>query len=49
MDKLPGSFLSLANPDGFEGVILIVFPSQKERLTSGVKSRLTVENTADDL
>jgi len=49
MDELPGSFLSLANPDGFERVILIIFPSQRERLTSRVKSRLTVENIEDDL
>ena len=49
MDELPGSFLPLVNPDGFEGLILIRFPSQMERLTSRVTSRLTVENTADDL
>ena len=48
MDELPGSFLSLANPDGFEVVILIIFPSQRERLTSRNTSRITVENTADD-
>jgi len=47
MDESPGSFLSLANPDGFEGVILIIFPSQRERPTSRVTSRLTGENTAD--
>jgi len=48
MDELPGSFLSFANTDGFEGVILIIFPSQRERLTSRVSSRITVENRADD-
>jgi len=48
MDELPDSLLSLANPDEFEGVILIIFPSQRERLTSRVTSRITVENTADD-
>ena len=48
MDELPSSFLFLANPNGFEGVILIIFPSQRERLTSRVTSRITVENTADD-
>ena len=48
MDELPVSFLSLANPDGFERVILIIFPSQRERLTSRVTSKITVENTADD-
>ena len=48
MDELPGSFLSLANPDEFEGSILIIFSSQRERLTSRVTSRITVENTADD-
>ena len=34
MDELPSSFLFLANPNGFEGVILVIFPSQRERLTS---------------
>jgi hypothetical protein len=48
MDELPDSFLSLVNSNGFEGVILIIFPSQRQRLTSRVTSRITVENTADD-
>ena len=49
MDGLPGSFLYLANPDGFERVILAIFPRQRERLTSMVTSSLTKENTVDDL
>ena len=47
MDELPGSFLSLVNSNGFEEVILIIFPSQSQRLTSGVTSKITVWNTAD--
>jgi len=34
MDELPGSFLFSANPDGFERVILIIFPRRRERSTS---------------
>ncbi len=49
MDELPGSFLSLDNSDGFEAVIVVIFPSQRERLNNKVRSRITVENTADDL
>lgn len=49
MDEIPSSFLSLANTAGFERVILIIFPSQRERPTSRVTSSLTEENTADNL
>ena len=48
MDELLGSFLSFANTDGFERVILIIFPSQRERLACRVSSRINVENRADD-
>ena len=37
MDELPVSFLSLANPDGFEGVILVMIRSRESVLL--VKSR----------
>jgi hypothetical protein len=35
MDELPSSFLSLANPDEFEGVILIIFLARESVLLVG--------------